>query len=89
MEATMNTIENQLHLSIHAYERAKERHIIPNWIHIRCANDFIVGLIAQSKDKKIIKYGNLNKIYVAGFKACVNTEYNSIITIMPHKKVAI
>jgi hypothetical protein len=60
-----------MYLTQHGYERAKERYIIPYWIHKKCANDFLVGLINQSSIKQVFNYGEFQKVILPKFKAYI------------------
>lgn len=74
-----------MYLTQHAYIRSKQRGIIPQWLHKKTANDFILGLINKTNNKQITQYGTLTKIVLPEFKAYVR-DCKAIVTLVKRRR---
>lgn len=75
----------KLNLTWHGYQRAKQRGIIPKWVHKPLADSFIVGKINQTKNKQIIDCGNLMKIVLPDMEAYIRNR-RMIVTLVKRKR---
>ena len=84
MEKTLHNL-SQLNLTWHSYKRAKQRGIIPNWVHKSLADSFLIAKINQTQNKIIIEYGSLKKVILPDLKAYIRDNTN-IVTIVKRKR---
>jgi hypothetical protein len=81
----LETTLGNLYLTEHGYKRGALRNVYPGWLHFSTANEFIVTLVNQTKNKQIKQYGTLTKVILPTLKVYVR-DSEAIVTLVKRRR---